>query len=73
MNTTSSTIWPIAPLEGTHFPYRSGATAARHAPRTKTVPKISIPDVERSVKNRSHTAIATTVTEPPSQTGVPAQ
>jgi hypothetical protein len=73
VKTASRTICPIAPLDGTHLPYRSGATPATVAPETKSPPKASIPSVERSVKNRSQTAIATIVTEPPSHTGVPAQ
>ena len=40
---------------------------------TKTVPNTYMPPVPKAPKNRSKTAIATTVTDPPSHTGVPAQ
>ena len=73
MKNVSSTTWPIAPLDGTHLPYRSGAIAAAVAPATNSDPNTSMPGIDRSNRKRSHTAMATTVTEPPSQTGVPAQ
>ena len=39
----------------------------------KTAPNAYVPAVPRSPKKRSTTAMASTVTEPPSHIGVPAQ
>ena len=70
---TSRTIWVIAPALGIHLPMRSGMIAPIVEATTNTVPKTNIPPRLRTWKNLSNTAMATTVTDPPSHIGVPAQ
>ena len=63
----------MAPLVGTHLPYRNGITAKSVAASTNPIPNAYAPAEPRPPRKRSTTAIATTVTEPPSHIGVPAQ
>ena len=68
----SSTVWPIAPLLGTHLPNRSGTTAAKVATPMNDAAKTYVPGSEVADELLVHRQ-AIAVIEPPSHIGVPAQ
>ena len=70
---TRRTICPIAPLDGTHLPNLSGMIDPIVDRPTNPAPHRYVAVVDRSPMKRSYTDSATTVTDPPSQIGVPAQ